>query len=306
MTGDTAKHMAALAPKDAKSLAEFRRVVGGAFDTMIGRRLADVGNVEWKLSDKADAGGILVMTGTVTATDKGEQLPALFLHPRDNWNKQVVLWVHDKGKAGLLADDGSPSAPVSNLLKAGFSVAAADLLYQGEFLTDSQRQSADARVIPYGDGKERWQKAAVYTFGYNRPLFAQRVHDVLTMVRLVQTSEHGAEKIHLIGLGPVAGPIVAAARAQAGDAIDKAAIDTAGFRFASLDRVSDPMFFPGAVKYGDVPALLALGAPGRLWLAGESDPAAIKTASAAAGKADAVTVSTGTSDALSAAAWVSK
>jgi dienelactone hydrolase len=305
MTEDAAKQLAALTPKDGKSLAEFRAVVGGAFDAMIGRRLDDVGTAEWELKDKVDRGSYLQMTGLVTATDKGEQLPALFLHPRE-WNKQVVLWVHEKGKAGLLGDDGAPTPAAAKLLQAGFSVAAADLLFQGEFFSESQK-AGDARVAPYGTGKEPWQKAAVYTFGYNRPLFAQRVHDVLTLVRLVRTSDHPTEKIHLVGLGPVAGPIAAAARAQAGDAIDKAAIDTGGFRFASLDRFGDPMFLPGAVKYGDLPALLALGAPGKVWLAGESGNATPAAAAfAAAGKPDSLTTPAGSADALSAVTWLAQ
>ena len=305
MTDDAAKHVAALAPKDAKSLAEFRRVVGGAFDTMIGRRIEDVGTVEWQLADKTDWGGFLVMSGLVTARDHGEQLPALFLHPKGNWNKQVVIWVSEKGKAGLLGGDGTPTAAVKKLLDAGFSVASADLMGQGEFLGSSGKDAG--RVAPYGNGKEPWQKAAVYTFGYNRPLFAQRVDDVLTMVRLAKTDEHGTEKVHLVGLGPVAGPIAAAARAQAGGAIDRAAIDTGGFRFASLNRFDDPMFFPGAVKYGDVPALLALGAPGRLWLAGESGGAAgVETAYSAAGATAAVAVAAQGDHDLSAVEWLAR
>ena len=35
------------------------------------------------------------------------------------------------------------------------------------------------------------------------------------------------------------------------------------------------MFVPGAVKYGDVPALLALNAPGKLWLAGDDGVKAV-------------------------------
>ena len=306
MTEDAEKQLAALTPKDEKSLAEFRRVVGGAFDSIIGRRLEDVGAVEWELKEKTDKGSYLQMTGLVTAREKGEQLPALFLHPKDNWNKQVVIWLDEKGKAGLLGADGSPAPAVAKLLAAGFSVAGVDLMQQGELVAESQKGAGagDARVIPYGDGKQPWQKAAVYTFGYNRPLFAQRVHDVLTMVRLAQTHEQGAEKIHLVGLGPVAGPIAAAARAQAGGAIDKAAIDTGGFRFASLTRIGHPMFVPGAAKYGDVPALVALGAPHRTWLAGEG--AGAVAVYGAAGSKDAVTVSEGKADALSVAAWIAQ
>ena len=36
-----------------------------------------------------------------------------------------------------------------------------------------------------------------------------------------------------------------------------------------LSTYRDANFLPGAVKYGDLPAMLALYAPGELWLAGE-------------------------------------
>lgn len=65
------------------------------------------------------------------------------------------------------------------------------------------------------------------------------------------------------------GPIAAAARAIAGNQIDKAAIDTQGFRFADITSYRDPNFLPGAVKYGDLPNLLALSAPHALWISGE-------------------------------------
>jgi hypothetical protein len=131
------------------------------------------------------------------------------------------------------------------------------------------------------------------------------VHDVLTVIHFVQTDQHETEKIHLVGLGPVAGPIAAAARAQAGSAINKAAIDTAGFRFASLDRLADPMFVPGAAKYHDVPGLLALNAPLSLWIAGESGtPERAADAYAAAGRGGALVPGKRSSDASAAVEWL--
>jgi hypothetical protein len=285
-------------------LEEYRRVVGGAFDTIFGRRLEDVGTVEHELKDKVDKGSYLQMTSLLTLPDKHEQVPVLFLHPKAGWNKQVVVWIDEAGKAGLLQDDGSAKPAVARLLGGGFSVVGADLLYQGEFLRDGGK-AADARVAGYGDRKEAWQKAAVYTFGYNRPLFCMRVHDVLTVLKFVQTNEHEPEKVHLVGLGPVAGPLAAGARAQAGPAIARAAIDTGGFRFASLGRVSDPMFVPGAAKYHDLPGLLALGGPHALWLAGEGDASPKPLAAAyAAGKSEAPVIAKGRGDAAAAAEWI--
>jgi dienelactone hydrolase len=308
MTDDAAKQVDALTPKpnDAKSLDEYRRVVGGAWDTIIGRRLEDVGSVEHELKDKVDKGSYIQMASLLTLHDQGEQVPVLFLHPKGGWNKQVVVWLDEAGKAGLLEGDGSPKAAITKLLQAGYSVVGPDLLFQGEFLKDAQPGTkADARIAPYGNGREAWQQAAVYTFGYNRPLFAHRVHDVLTVVRFVQTDQHETEKIHLVGLGPVAGPIAAAARAQAGGAINKAAIDTRGFRFASLDRLADPMFVPGAARYHDVPGLLALNAPQPLWVAGESEsPERAADAYAAAGQGGALVKGKVSTDPSAAVEWL--
>ena len=195
----------------------------------------------------------------------------LFLHPKDKekWNGQVVLWLTDTGKAGLLDANGAPPDAVMKTLNAGYSVAGVDLFMQGEFLDEPSKPLTEATIKGYTDEKQPWQKAACYTFGYNPAVFARRVHDVLSAVKFVQSEEYETKSIHLVGIGPEAGPIAAAARAQAGGAIEKCAIDTGGFRFASLDRLNHPMFLPGAVKYGDVPALLALNAPHKLWVGGE-------------------------------------
>ena len=59
-----------------------------------------------------------------------------------------------------------------------------------------------------------------------------------------------------------AGHWAAAARAVVGgEVIQKAWIDTSGFRFANLKNHWDANFLPGAVKYGDIAALLTLNAP---------------------------------------------
>jgi hypothetical protein len=87
-----------------------------------------------------------------------------------------------------------------------------------------------------------------------------------------------------------AGPWAAAARAQAGAAVGRAVVDTQGFRFRNLTSYRDLNFLPGAVKYGDLPGLLALSAPHKLWLAGEEGevPAIVSAAYKAAGRADHV------------------
>ena len=103
-------------------------------------------------------------------------------------------------------------------------------------------------------------------------LFAQRTHDVLSLVKFLRSAKVGSHtnpsSVVVAGFGG-SSPIVAAARALAGDAIDRAAVDTGGFRFGKVLDYRDPQFLPGGAKYLDLPGMLALGAPHPLWLAGE-------------------------------------
>ena len=113
---------------------------------------------------------------------------------------------------------------------------------------------------------------AGYTHGYNDSLFAQRVHDVLSLVSFLHHGKVGSHQnpthISLAGWDS-AGPIAIAARALAGEAVVRAAVDTKGFRFGKLLDYRDPMFIPGGAKYLDLPGMIALNAPHSLWLAGE-------------------------------------
>ena len=41
--------------------------------------------------------------------------------------------------------------------------------------------------------------------------------------------------------------------------------------FNQITKFNDPMMLPGAVRYGDVPFLLALNAPQQMWIGGEGN-----------------------------------
>ena len=151
-------------------------------------------------------------------------------------------------------------------------------------------------------------KYAGYTYGYNYPLFAQRVHDILSAVSFVRHNL-GARRVYLVGLGG-AGHWVLAARAQAGTAIDRAVADTDGFRFAKLTALDDPDFLPGGAKYLDLPGIAALSAPQPLWLGGEGTemPPVVAAAYRASGATDALASSVATASEQEAAAlhWLLK
>ena len=108
------------------------------------------------------------------------------------------------------------------------------------------------------------REAACYTHGYNDSLFAQRVHDVLSALAFIRDhQEHKSKTVSLVALDDTA-PIAATARALSGDAVTNAALDLGDFRFETVADLRSPYFQPAIAKYGDVPAILALG-KGALW-----------------------------------------
>ena len=127
-------------------------------------------------------------------------------------------------------------------------------------------------------------------------MFARRVHDILAVIALVKRNDVKPHEIDVVGPNG-AGPLVAAAVAQAQGTVTRAAINTEGFRFADLKDVYDVNFMPGAAKYDDLPGLLALSAPTRLWLAGEGKeaPPIVSTAFIAAGGLENLTTFSGES-----------
>jgi hypothetical protein len=285
MANESDKQIAALTPSDADSLAKFREVIGGAFRSIIGRDVPNHEDIQRTKVDKVEQAGLIYFEDILRLQPRGEEFPIISLFPTiTKWNGDVVIWVDGKGKAGMF-NEGEPRSEVERLIDAGTAVVSADLFQQGEFLLGDQPLEQQ-RVV--GNPRE----VAAYTFAYNDTVFVRRVHDVLTLISFIRNDDHAPKHLHLIGVNG-AGPIAAAARAIAGKQIDKAAIDTEGFRFADLKSYRDPNFVPGVVKYGDLPALLALSAPNPIWFGGEEGAIAkpAKAAYAATNSPQAVTSS---------------
>ncbi|MGV3663952.1 MAG: acetylxylan esterase [Prosthecobacter sp.] len=227
-----------------------------AIETIIGRTYAQAGDVEWALDDKQDRGDHLEMTGTLTNKTFGEELKVSWLYPK-KWNERVVVWLDDSGRSAIAKNDD-----VKKLVASGTAVVGADLLSQGE--AEPVKQT---RVV------KNPREFAGYTHGYNHALFAQRTHDVLSIVRFLREAKVGdhtnPKTVCVAGLGSQTGPVVIAARALAGEAITRAAADTGGFRFGNVLDYRDPMFLPGGSKYLDLPGMITLNGKHPLWLKGE-------------------------------------
>lgn len=253
----------------AQTAGGLRKHIAPALEVIIGRTLARVGEIRWHAVNKRDLGGHFEMDGTLENTTYAEEIPVTWLFPK-NWNGRAVVWLDPKGKAGVRGPDGTLKPAVSAVLQSGALVLGADLLFQA----DSQNAGRN-RVV------SNPREFAGYTYGYNHALFAQRTHDVLSIVGFLKNSkmpDHPPVKeIQLAAWGET-GPVAVAARALAREHVKKAAFETDGFRFGSLLDYAHPQFLPGGAKYLDLPGMLALGAPSATWLCGEKAlPAAVRT-----------------------------
>ena len=283
---DSRRQLDAVRPRDRVSLAKYNDLVGNAIDDVVGRGLPPADQVAFDQRTETDDGPFLTIGGLLRnhapfdGQPAAEALPILFLHPKQ-WTGKVVIWLSPDGKAGMYGEDGKLLDSIQRLLLAGSSVVGVDLLFQGEFLAAGQTSERTRRV-------RNPRESAAYSFGYNSTLFAQRVHDVLTVVAFVRNHENKPQQVCLVGTKG-AGHWATAARAQARHLVDRAAIDTDGFRFAEVNDIHSPDFLPGGAKYDDLPGMLAVAAPSPVWIAGEDGevPAATAAAYRAAGRESA-------------------
>jgi dienelactone hydrolase len=203
-----------------KDWTDFRTVIGGAWETIIGRSMDDVGTVEMKDQQLVNPHGETVAFAS------------------DALKGKIALLIYAEGPTAI------ESARAKELRNQGFTCLAMGVI----------RQGIDPGLQAYGKGDQPWQQFLGYTYGYNHPGFVQRVHDVLTA--LAYARDQGTE-VHVFA-GADTGAVATAARFIAGPALADAHIELGPFRFRDIDRLNHPDLVPGAVKYGDVEALVAL------------------------------------------------
>lgn len=208
--------------------------------------------VEWELTVKNKEDNYVEMCGLINNITSKESVPALFLYPKNSWNKRVVIWLTKTGKSGLYKNVDSPSElkdEVLHLLDQGIAVCGIDLFMQGEFLKDGKAHKVTRTVA-------NKREAAAYTHGYNYSLFVKRVRDILTTIKMIDSDHHEANHIDLIALKG-SGHWAAAANFLSKN-LSKVVIETEGFEFINVNSIRHPDFLPGAARYGDMKMLMSL------------------------------------------------
>ncbi|MDA7864670.1 acetylxylan esterase [bacterium] len=244
---------------DEKSRQEFNRIYAGAWQVIFDQGIPQ--DITFDNHGQETTNGIQVRKFLVHDKTRQAKVPLLVLHKVGSKPKTTVIWTTGAGKESLFTKDGQPDAKLQQLLDEDVFIVLPDLLDQGELQTAVETtEESEQRIV---DDKRSY---SAFTFGYNRTLVAERCADLLATVAFSKTL--ATESINLLstdGSSTWAAPT----SAIAGSAITRAAIDTNGFRFSQVARYQDMNFVPGAVKYGDLPMLLALRAPNPLTIVGE-------------------------------------
>lgn len=240
-----------LTPKNENELAEAVLLLGGAWQMMVGREMsASQAREPGRFEKTADSG---FMT-SVRNEKEGELIPVAGRLPKD-WQGEVLIDLSGRG------DIENESSEALWQLRP--------VLYQSD-ATENPCVKPDTLKNP-----DSWQAWCGYTYGYNPPLLICRVHDVLTVLaalpQLVKSAGLKGEikAVTLKGEGDRAAVAALAAMIAGPDVVHKIIVKPEGFCFAKLDNQWHPAFVPGAVKYGDLPALLGLCAPIELEILGE-------------------------------------
>ena len=251
----------------AKEPAAYREVVRAAIRALVADDFPDRGAVEATHETRADLpGGLALEKGFLSRKGEGEAVPFEILKPA-GWDGSVTLWAHPDGKASLFGPGGEPTPAARTLLEGRSAIAAADL-----FLTGAPANRAGR----YGGASD-----PVFSYGYERSVLAERVHDLLSLARLA-ADRPGVARVHLVAFGK-AGPPALLARALSGAAIDRAAIDLDGFDFDRVTDPADPMMLPGALKYGGIYGFVPLCDSGRTTLLNARKAGTFDRAAAAKG-----------------------
>jgi dienelactone hydrolase len=244
LTEQSEKQMAALLPKDTASLTEFVKVMRPALRTMVADSLPNSADVVGeRQAQSVVPGGAVFSRQTVGREGSGERVLLEYWIPPKSGGRCVV-WVHPDGRGSITSKEFKKAMAMN----AG--VCVVEVLRTGA--TANEKAAAVNKTF------------AGYTFGYNRPLVAERVHDILTAVAWA-TGRKGVESVDLVGFGK-AGPWVALARGLCHEKVRRTAADMNDFRFEQVNDCNDEMMLPGGLKYGGLLTLAAVAAPHEMLL----------------------------------------
>ncbi len=164
--------------------------------------------------------------------EQGIILPGFILYPENSSSQNVILYLNENGKDEILKDWDT----LKKILNKGYSICAVDLRGMGETSPDMAGKFWD--------------------FLAGKPIFGQRVRDVLTTIKWLKESEVKAQQIKIWGTGMCA--LYGAFAGVLNDDVSGFVLEEPLISFESLVHVRIPEYnheilLPGILERFDMP-----------------------------------------------------
>ncbi len=162
--------------KTAKAVGELKKELSTRITKLLNTNFDNI-HTTGHFKDTGNFDGITIKK-FILEPEAGILLPGFILEPEKNAsNQKVVLYLNDQGKEKILKDINI----VKELLNNGYRICAVDLRGIGETSPDMAEKFWD--------------------FLAGKPIFGQRVRDVLSTIQWLKDSEVKAQRIKLWGTG---------------------------------------------------------------------------------------------------------
>ena len=221
----------------ARQIAAQPQLIDQALPFLLGRSFADAAARPFSWSPEPATSlpnGTKRIPGTLAHGHPSESLRCLFLYPSP-WSGHLLIH---------LGPENPQDPRVQQALASGSAIAFPSLF------ADPAAPPNQIRRVPQD------RDFLGYTDGYNHPPLARRAHDLMALLAWLQQHQPQPSRIDLIAT-PELVPETALALTQIPPGlVTEAHLPPTPFRFANLTNPFDPALLPGAVKYGDLPALL--------------------------------------------------
>lgn len=216
----------------AKQIAARPQIIDEALPVIAGRTWEQAGKCEWVMDVREEKSDRIEMRGWIANRTHDERVAATAYFPT-NWNGRVL--------AAFDAD----AASIEKAVSSGTAVCVPALFTEPAPGTPERARSVEGDRDFIG-----------FTAGYNNSVEQRRTHDVLTVLTFIKHHDRKPSAID-VRAGAAVVPETALALTQVPDGVvQEASFAPTDFRFASVRDIRSPRLLPGALKYGDLPAML--------------------------------------------------
>ncbi|MCA8984005.1 MAG: acetylxylan esterase [Planctomycetaceae bacterium] len=179
----------------------------------------------------------------VSRRDDGHTVPVLVRQPANPTGKGV-FWFSREGLARADSSEPQSRADIEALLAEGSVLVTADIYATGLNRPGGEQPLPSVNSRYYG-----------YTHGYNLPLISEQVRDIRSVVVGLR-QELDLREIVLIGTGEMGAPVLLAQSSLSPSVTETVVELPRGLN--DVRELDDPLFLPGASKYGGLGGLAGL------------------------------------------------